>query len=232
MKNKLTPILNSVKVAAHTESNKQIMRTKTLLLTAALSVATVATSMADVFSVNVVGYVNVVVPPGLSMIANPLLGTNNTVGSLFSSVPEGTTLYKFGPSGYSINQFFGPGDGWANPADSFQPGEGAFISNPTAASFTNTFVGEVALNSTNSLPQGLSIRGSVLPIASALQSSLGFPASEGDLVYTFVNGNYQIFQYFGPEDGWSAEPANTVGGAFWVNKANSTNWVQSFTVTP
>ena len=47
------------------------MRTKTLLLTAALAAAGVVSSMAQVYSVNSVGYVNLTLPNGFSMIANP-----------------------------------------------------------------------------------------------------------------------------------------------------------------
>ena len=50
------------------------MRTKTLLLTAALSAAGIATSMAQVYSANAVGYVNKLIPTGFSMIANPVFG--------------------------------------------------------------------------------------------------------------------------------------------------------------
>src|SRR5438046_2589052 len=75
------------------------MRTKTLVLTAVLSVAGAAASFAQaVYSVNAVGYVNKVIPPGYSMIANPLNNTaanGNTVAVLFPSVPNGTSIFQF-----------------------------------------------------------------------------------------------------------------------------------------
>ena len=65
------------------------MRTKTLLSTAALLAAGVATPMAqssNVYSLNVVGYVNVPVYGGgqYNMICNPLNNANNNITNLFS----------------------------------------------------------------------------------------------------------------------------------------------------
>src|SRR6478672_7317898 len=58
--------------SSHTHRNKthSHMRTKTLLLTAALAAVGVSSSMAQVYSVNVVGYVNKSVPKGFYMLAN------------------------------------------------------------------------------------------------------------------------------------------------------------------
>jgi hypothetical protein len=77
------------------------MRTKALLLAAAFAAAGVATSVAQVYSVNAVGYVNVTLPPGFSLVSNPLnAGTgNNTVSKLFSNiqggVPGGTRVFIY-----------------------------------------------------------------------------------------------------------------------------------------
>jgi hypothetical protein len=48
------------------------MRTKTLLLTAALAVAGLSSASAQVYSVNAVGYINLSLPKGFSMICNQL----------------------------------------------------------------------------------------------------------------------------------------------------------------
>src|SRR5436853_7293303 len=126
------------------------MRTKTLLLTAALSAAGVATSMAQVFSVNAVGYVNKTVPKGnkLAVISNPLdAGAgNNTIGNLFKGVPDGTQVYKYTGTTFvtatfdSLENAFLPADA---AATTVVPGEGVFVRNTSAADITVTFVGEV-----------------------------------------------------------------------------------------
>ena len=43
-----------------------------------------------VYSVNVVGYVRRVLQPGTNLVANPLHGANNRIGSLFPNCPEGS----------------------------------------------------------------------------------------------------------------------------------------------
>ena len=96
------------------------MRTKTLLLTAALTAAGALTSMAQVYSVNIVGYINLNVPSGFSMIANQLnAATDNTLETLMPTVPENTTIYKFNPAlraglgGYDQYQWTSDNPGWA-----------------------------------------------------------------------------------------------------------------------
>jgi len=204
------------------------MRTKTLLLTAVLAVGTVATSMADVFSVNVVGYVNVVCPPGYSMIANPLLGTNSSITALFTSPPEGTSLFKFNGAGYAIAQFV-DGNWEGSLPMTVAPGEGVFIQNPSATPYTNTFVGEVVLNSTNPVPAGYAIRSSALPQSGLLQTTLGYPVAEGDSIFKWTGSGYAISQFV--DGGWegAGEPNIPVGNSFFTQKAASANWIRNFT---
>lgn len=207
------------------------MRTKTLLLTAVLGVATAATSMADVFSVNIVGYVNVVLPQGFSMIANPLNGTNNGINTVIPNPGVGSILYKFTGGSFSeIAENFGPGSWDVNLT--LSPGEGAFIQVPARA--TNTFVGEVITGTTtNPIPAGFSIRSSIVPQSAGLTGTngLGFPAVAGDFIYRFnpVAQTYtEIFESFGG-DAWDpARPVPNVGESFWVQKVAATNWVRTF----
>jgi hypothetical protein len=163
------------------------MRTKTLLLTAALGAVGLTSSTAQqVFSVNAVGFVNVVVPPGFSMVANPLNAATNTVPALFAGVPDGTTVYKFDGTSFLVNTL-DLGE-WGIPAQTLVPGEGAFIRNPGTAPFTVTFVGEVMQGSlSNPLPAGFSIKSSQVPQSAAVATVLGFPAADGDTIYQFVN---------------------------------------------
>ena len=114
------------------------MRTKTLIVTAVLALAGIVSSSAQVYSVNAVGYVNKSIPKGFSMVANPLVASSNTIKDLFNAAPDGTTIYKFNGVSYTSNgKDFGE---WANPSETLLPGEGAFVSAPSA--FTVTFVGK------------------------------------------------------------------------------------------
>src|SRR5207247_894460 len=152
------------------------MRTKTLLLTAALSAAGLLPSMAQVFSVNAVGYVNVTVPAahpdgtgGYIMLANPLNGNPdnnlNTVLPL-GDAQLGCLVYRFNGTTqryYETMVWQGVADGWAaaDPGDMLiAPGEGFFFKNITGAPISLTFVGEVPAGSPthNQIPGQYSMR--------------------------------------------------------------------------
>jgi hypothetical protein len=213
----------------HTRKQTNKMRTKTLLLTAALSAAGLASSMAQaVYSVNAVGFVKVTVPAGFSMIANPLKAPTNTVGSLFADAPDGTTVYKYDGTNYSVNgKDFGE---FANPTQPLEPGEGAFIQNG-GTPFDVIFVGEVMQGSlSNAIPAGFSIKSSQVPQSAQLDTVLGFPAVDGDLVFRYNNatGAYQTHTYdFGA---WDTAPVPNVGESFFVSKAAAANWTRTFNV--
>src|SRR6185436_14585530 len=128
------------------------MRTKALLLAAAFAAAGVATSMAQVYSVNAVGYVNVSAPPGFSLIANPLnAGTgNNTVAKLFSnitpSIPNNSKVFLFDnpTSSFKTITYSPLSQSWIPTTDAnveILPGNGVFFQNPSASAVTITFVG-------------------------------------------------------------------------------------------
>ena len=199
------------------------MRTKTLVLTAAISAAALATSMAQIFSVNAVGYVKVTIPAnGLEMIANPLNQPNNDLNVILplkdDSTQDGITIYRFDPNGGGGGGAYrnaitwvsnGPGMGglWFTPdvdpnATVVNPGEGFFVYNVTGTAADLTFVGEVMQGSlSNPIPANgkLSMRSSQVPQAAGLgdpahADSLRFPASGGDTVYVFdVPGHAQAY---------------------------------------
>jgi hypothetical protein len=221
------------------------MRTKTLLLTAALSAAGVATSMAQtVYSVNAVGYVNVTVKPGFQMIANPLDAADNTVEALLTGIPDGTIVYKYdaGTDLFDINQYIDLGGGsgiWSITGMTLNPGEGAFIFNPTQADVQLTFVGEVVQGDiSQAVPDGLSIQSSQVPQTGLLSTDLGFPVADGDIVYQF-DENAQLYDINSAVDigggtiFWTSangEPVLDVGEAVFVAKAASATWTRSFSV--
>ncbi len=231
-KNPLTLGGWSAKLSVHTKSasNSQ-MKTKALILAGLVSLAGVVASQAQtVYSVNIVGYVNLTIQPGFSMISNPLQGQSTSIPTLIPAPPEGTSVFKFNPAtgGYSVAQFV---DGaWEGSAVTLAPGEGVFIRNSSASAFTLTFTGEVVQSSSVALPQGFSIASSVLPQSGSLSSQLQFPVTEGDAVY-FYNpntGGYSIFNYI--DGAWEpTEPVAQAGQAFFLRKSAARNWVRNFT---
>ena len=208
------------------------MRTKTLLLAAATLAAGLATSTAQtVYSQNVVGYINQVIPVGFSMIANQVdydgTGTNNTLANVLPSPPNYTHVYKFTGTGYAIANYY---NGWNDSSMTLNPGEGAFINNLSGSPITNTFVGTVLQGTfTNAVPAGFSIKGYNVPISGAISTVLQYPVANYDHIYTWTGTNYVIYNYF---NGWGSlgEPTINVGQSFFINRLASTNWVTTFNV--
>jgi hypothetical protein len=200
------------------------MRTKTLLLTAVLSAAGIASSLGQVFSQNIVGYVNRALPPGFSLIANPLnVVAGNTLNNILPSAPIGTILYKYDPATGTFNSSTFIAD-W-NPNLTLAPGEGAFIN--LAGATTVTFVGEVMTGPlSNPIPAGFSIRSSQVPQAIKLED-MGFPAAIGDIVYFFRGGTYESSTYIAA---FVPDAIPGVGEAFFVNKGAAATWTRTFTV--
>jgi len=224
------------------------MRTKTLLLTAALSAAGIASSMAQaVYSVNAVGYVNTQLVPGFNLVSNPLDNkTGNTIGNLFGTglaggIPDGLSVYYFDPNidDYVSGLYESILGGWQPASAANQvvpPGEGVFVYWPGTANGTNTFVGEVlqAAASNQQIPPGFSIKGSTVPIAGTV-TSMNFPVADGDSIYRWDTtiDDYVSYLYESILGGWQPSvPSLNVGEAAFVFKAGTTpvTWTRNFTI--
>jgi hypothetical protein len=211
------------------------MRTKALLLTAALSAAGVATSMAQaVYSVNAVGYVNTVLHPGFNLISNPLTATDNTIATLFKSTPINTAVYKYNGTQFNISTY-DPDDLVFEPNGdaTVVPGEGVFVKIPGTADVTVTFVGEVPQGDvSNPAVKGLSIKSSKVPQAGTA-AELGLVGVANDVLYQYntTTHSYDI-STFDPDDlVWApALKSLKVGEAFFYKSANGTTWPRTFDV--
>jgi hypothetical protein len=224
------------------------MRTKTLLLTAALTAAGAATSMAQVYSVNMVGYINLPIGAGYSIIANHLNSSpDNQVINLIPTPPDTTAFYKFNRStgGYDILEYL-DGNYEGITTMTLGPGEATFISTPSA--FTVTFVGEVQLASNLSIQQGYQMLSSALPQSLPVEGAandgvpaapvgLGYVPVEGDTIYRYSNSadQYEIDQFLdGAWEGASGgvSPTPQIGQGFFLSRsaATTTSWSRNFVV--
>lgn len=206
------------------------MRTK-LLAAAAILAAGVASSMAqsNVYSLNVVGYVNKPVPANYSLLANPLSATNNSLNTILAGAPNGTVVLRWNGSGFdSSTLFFGA---WT-PNLTLNPGEGFFI-NPGPTGFTNTFVGEVMQGAlSNSIPAGYSLRASQVPQAADVTAlDLTDNLGNGDVILKWTGSAYSSYTlFFGA---WNPSiPTLEVGESFFINAGAPSAWIRNFTVAP
>jgi hypothetical protein len=221
------------------------MRTKTLLIAAAALVAATVSSEAQVYSANIVGYCNVVVPqsPGWACVANPLdLDGVDNITNVLAGAPKGTTIELWGASGFStvVTKSALNGNWSANAATTFiPPGVGFLIKGSSA--FTNTFVGNVipVVGGTNNLALAsltLQLVGSPCAYAGDLTNSvnnglgslnLGSTLPKGSQIQTWNNG-FQLVATKSALNGlWNADPTFNVAQGFFVKPGSATNWVQT-----
>jgi hypothetical protein len=214
------------------------MRTKTLLLSAAVGAAGLLAANAQVYSVNSVGYVNVTVPTGFFMLANPLKANENTLAAVLPVVPDGTTAFAWNGTGFTSKTYDELDGAWLplTPVIPLAPGGGVFVRNSSGSPFTVTFVGEVMQGAlTTPLPAGFSIVSSQVPQQGTL-TQLGFPGVDGATVFRWVNngqggGAYVSSTYDELDGAWlPAEISVNPAEAFWVRMPSSSNWTRNFSV--
>lgn len=201
---------------------------------AALAAAGAATSMAQVFSVNAVGYVTKTIPPGkFALISNPLKGTDNKIETLFAGLNVQVFKYDSAKAAWVTAQFDDLENKIIGAAASLEvlPGEGVFVKNLGKADANVTFVGEVPVGDlSNPLPKGLSVRSSQVPQAGKLKDTLGLAGESGDIIYRWTGDSYKQLQYDDLDNNWSPNDDIAVGEAFFLSKKNAGTWTRKFSV--
>jgi len=203
------------------------MRTKNLLLSAAALVAGALSVQAqsNVYSVNVVGYVNKVLPAGVfQLVANPLNDGTNDLNSALGALPNKSQVQIW--NGASFDNYTKGGGVW--PVASVPPGVGFFVKSQTA--ITNTFVGQVAGGSggvTNALPSGVFVLvGSAIPFAGDLNSTnINLNLANKSQVQLWNGTSYDNYTKGG--GAWPVNPGISVAQGFFLKSQTATNWVQA-----
>jgi hypothetical protein len=187
----------------------------------------------SVGSQNIMGYATIALPPGFSLIANPLKAADNSVAALLPNMPEGTSFDKFDTRLFKLTKNSVVDGRWVNPGETLVPGEGGIISNPTSDTKAVNFVGDVMQeNLFYPIPAGFSIRSSLLPQAGRLDVDLQFPFSDGDAVHLFDRDKQEYRIYTFGDKNWAANPPVVgIGEAFWISKNSPGNWTRDFTVS-
>jgi len=219
------------------------MRTKTLLLTAVLSAATLATAVAQtVYSVNAVGYVNVTVPAGkFALLANPLNQGSNTLAQVMPDLPANTLVYVFDETaGAFVQVTKRAGTVWTGGAAGntvVAPGQGFFVKNVGATDLSITFVGEVPQGTNltvNIAKAGFHLLGSIVPQAGKVTTDLGLQAVNNDKVFTFdTTAQAYITSTKRAGTVWTpSEPTIDVAHGFFFQATAPSTWTRSFSVNP
>jgi hypothetical protein len=234
------------------------MRTKVLLCAAAVAAgAFSAMAQSNVYSLNVVGYVNVPLTGGGSynMIANPLNNTGpgaNNISNLFSAVAaDGDTLFRWNVNNYDFDAtqptYSGFSHTWSSTFNA-NLGEGIwYIANGN--NVTNTFVGEVfqgtytnfagPANAGRSLVGGGSYNavGSSAPIGGGFTNAIvGIVPNDGDTIFTWDLNTYDFAAvqptYSGFSHTWSHTEVQIPPGIgfVYINNGADQSWVRTFTV--
>jgi len=226
------------------------MRTKALLCAATIA-AGAATSMAqNVYSLNVVGYINLNLTNGYNLIANQLdvdgYMTNNTLTSVFSTnLPNLTKVSAYNPATaqFSTATYSASSQKWiggtAGATPGLQPASGVFVQIPTGVTPpTITLVGQV-VQGTNAvtLYPGMQIASIIPPVSTGISSgSVGvIPAARLDKVQQYSSSLQTFVAHTYNGTTWTGgEPTPAVGEAFFYVPTSSvtTNrtWTQGFVV--
>jgi hypothetical protein len=220
------------------------MRTRTLLLTAALLAAGAASTMAQVYSVNTVGYVNVTLVGGgkYTAVANPLNTTNNTLLGLLSALPNTSQVLKYDPSISDYHTYGKLGANFTGGGNTvtLDPGEGCLILTPLASSdITITFVGDVLqattdpTKMTNAMSTGYQLVANVIPDSGPVNTleMTNVPSGSQILKWDTSIQDFRTFGKLGTGPTWTPSvPSINVAESFFVNATGPFNWVRTFVV--
>jgi hypothetical protein len=228
------------------------MRTKTLLIAAAALAAGVITSQAqNVYSANVVGYVNLTIKPGYNLLTAQLVDSSastsiNVILTNSADLTDGSTFFAWNDGAQDFTEAANwvsgasGGPAWYNgdysdfAADTAARGISFFIYNVGTSDATMTLVGEVPQGTNNaSVPPANSFLADFVPASQEIKTN-GFPIATYSTLQTFnpVTQDYnEALNGVGPADGgpdwyngdFSAVVifAPAVGQGFLYNNPNS-----------
>jgi hypothetical protein len=159
---------------------------------------------------------------GYHIVSNPLSFKDNEATNLFHNPPDKFTIFKYTGLGFNGITYDNDIPGWEQKSVVLNLGEGFFIYCPT--NYSNTFIGSVVSNTTNSLKSGYSIISSAYP-----ENTIDtFPIMYGDTIFKWNGFGYNSYSYDQDAGGWTPlKPSFNIAEGFWFFNATGTNriWV-------
>jgi hypothetical protein len=212
------------------------MRTKILWFAAAALAASIASSMAqNVYSVNIVGYINKEITGGgkYTLLVNPFDdGNGNQMTNLMALLPKQSQVLIWNNGSSSYTTATKSTSGWSLNFPIPQ-GTGFFVKNgasTTAGTLTNLFVGSENVSNFVPVPTGYILVGSPLAFAGDLTTdtniNLGVTLlKQSQLIrWDVPSQGYQTVTK--STSGWSGPLSVGVGEGFFIKANFTTNWVQ------
>jgi hypothetical protein len=216
------------------------MKAKTLLIAAAALAAGVMTSQAQVYSQNIVGYINVAVPVGYTLVANQLdvdgTGINNSIyTAVGTNLPANTQILAWNGGGFTTSKLLASGKWTVNTGvftNAMNPGSGFFINNVSANPTNVTFVGNVITGTnTYAIAAGYQVVAPSGPVAGTLDTTNGYTPTVGDQILVWNGGGFTTHKRLAASwTGAGGDPQLTVGQAVFLNAIGNTNWTQILNV--
>jgi hypothetical protein len=208
-------------------------------------------AQSNVYSVNVVGYVNIPLPANkYVLIENPLDAGNNSITNVIPGpnvLPDNVLLYRFKNGAFLDAEQFIATFGWFPGTNVLAPGDGFFVISPSATNIT--FVGNVVQGpATNQLIAGYSLVGSQVPQSIAVgqagisdpTNTMTIPVEDNMNIYLWNSSSQAYkdaiqyiagFGWFDPNSVYGTNgPVPAVGEAFFVFKPTAASWTRTFTV--
>lgn len=206
-------------------------------MAAAALAAGLLTSNAQVYSQNIVGYANISLTNGFTMVANQLdadgTGTNNTIFTVMgTNLPVNTTVEVWNGASFGSTKW--TGSKWTTSSALFtnamQPGVGFFVSSPVA---TNIIEVGTVLQGTNNLTvvPGFQVVSSTFPLSGGIQTTFGYTPQKNDVVEVWNGATFGSHKWTGTAWLGGGEPVLSVGQSVFLDSASTTNttWTQTFT---
>lgn len=219
---------------------------------AAALAAGVVSTQAQVYSQNIVGYVNQTFVAGnYTVVTAPLAttSTNAPEDAMGSMLQTGDNILYWTGATFATYTYISPGQ-WIYPdgstigaAPNLGVGNGVFYLNNSGVTESNTFVGTVILTNTVTLPAGnYALIGSTPAIGGALDSTnLNLPLQTGDnaLIWNPTSSAYSTYTFISTGQ-WIYPDGSTIGAApnlnvaqafFYLNNSGAAEvWTNSVTV--
>jgi hypothetical protein len=225
------------------------MRTKALILSVMIGAAGVVSSIAadNVYSVNVVGYINMTLSNSWSLVSDQLDdGAGNKITNVFSADfgagKYPVTFYKYNGATYDTLTRVSAAVWTFNPNTvenrqaTLKPGEAIFVRKQFAAPISVTFVGEVKQgdNMTNSIVSpGFELYSPIIPQDGGVRTIHNLTPPANSVVYAGFNGvSYTTIRNWTGTVWAGAEPQIKVGEGFWLNSRGTAafDWTRTFWV--